>query len=74
MGFLNSAFGKVFLFLLVTLLEVLLAIFLFVYGSTYLKIFAAVIVIVEMFALYKFYLYLAKQWRLPKASSAHRTA
>ena len=57
MWFLDSNFGRLFLFAIVTVAEILLALFLLFYGSSTLKIFAVVLLIIQLFALYRIYFY-----------------
>lgn len=57
MWFIDSDFGRLFLFTIITVAQVLLAIFLLFYGTSTLKMFALFLLIVQVFALFRIYVY-----------------
>jgi len=63
MNFIYSGIGRLLLFILITLAQILLAIFLLFYGSESLKPFAIFLLIVQLFAIRKIYFYLSHMFR-----------
>ena len=61
MGLMNSDFFRLSLFSLLTAIEILLAIFLLLHGSETLKPFAIFLLIVQLFAIHKIYLFIANK-------------
>jgi len=57
MEFFNSDFGRLLSFIMVTVLEISLGLFLLFYGSDTLKFFAVLLLVVELFAVQKIYFY-----------------
>ncbi len=54
----QSDLGRFIVFIIITVAEILLTIFLLFYGSENLKFFAVLLLFVQLFAVYKIYLYL----------------
>jgi len=63
MNFIHSEIVRLLLFILVTLAQILLAIFLLFYGNESLKPFATFILIIQLFAIRKIYFYLSHMFR-----------
>jgi len=63
MNFIHSEVGRLLLFIVITLSQTLLALFLLVYGSESLKPFAVFLLIVQLFAIHKIYFYLSYMFR-----------
>ena len=53
----QSDLGRFIVFIIITVAEILLTIFLLFYGSENLKFFAVLLLFVQLFAVYKIYLY-----------------
>ncbi len=63
MNFIHSETRRLLLFILITLAQIFLAIFLLFYGSESLKPFATFILIIQLFAIRKIYFYLFHMFR-----------
>ena len=59
MEFIKSDLGRLFFFILITAAEILLGLFLVLHGSESLKIFGVFLLILQVFALHKIYIYLS---------------
>jgi len=67
MNFIYSEIGRLLLFMTITLAQTLLSIFLLFYGSESLKLFAIVLLMVQLSAVKKIYFYLSHMLRYSKA-------
>jgi glucan phosphoethanolaminetransferase (alkaline phosphatase superfamily) len=67
MNLIHSEMGRLLLFILITLVQMLLALFLLFYGSESLKPFAIFLLIVQLFAIRKIYVYLSHMFRYRRA-------
>ncbi|PTB83686.1 hypothetical protein C9926_01605 [Sulfurovum lithotrophicum] len=59
MNFIHSEMGRLLLFIVITVAQTLLALFLLAYGSESLKPFAIFLLIIQLFAMNKIYVYLS---------------
>jgi hypothetical protein len=59
MGFIYSEIGRLFFFILITIAEIFLAIFLILYGSEALKPFAFFLLFVQIFSVQKIFFYIS---------------